>query len=132
MAKFIFTPGEAFSDAPKAVKLGYAGLSIAGVITIADFFLGGGLIGLYHGLSGWGFLALALIVGYLFYDTGNTLVRNRKIAKDIALVFSAALIGIGIWRVIDGIFVGAGSIALGLFIFTLLSTKGVKNFLDKK
>ena len=132
MAKFIFTPGKDFKSAPKAVKLTYVALAATGAITIADAFLQGGLIGLYHGLSGWGFLVLGVIVGYLFYDTGNTLVRNRKLAKDIAVVFSVALIGIGIWRVIDGIFLGAGSVALGLLVLFLATRNGVKEFLENK
>jgi hypothetical protein len=131
MAKLIFTPGKEFADTPKVVKATFVALSITGVLTIADAFLGGKLIGLYHGLSGWGIIVLAIILGYLFYDTGTTLIRNRKIAKDIGMVFSAALIGIGIWRVIDGIPVGIGSIVLGVILIVLLSSKGVRNFLAK-
>lgn len=129
MAKLIFTPGKEFTDTPKIVKVAFFALAVTGVLTIADAFLSGGLIGLYHGLSGWGLIVLAIVVGYLFYDTGNTLVRNRKIAKDIGSVFSVILIAIGIWRVVDGVTAGYGSIALGAILLVLLSTKGVRRFL---
>lgn len=132
MAKFIFTPGKEFADTPKAVKVSYTVLAIAGVLTIADSFLSGKLLGLFHGLEGWGFIVLGLVAGYLFYDTGNTLVRNRIIAKDFALGLSVVIIGLGIWRVVDGVMSGIGAIVLGTVIIALMMSKGVKNFLLKK
>jgi hypothetical protein len=131
MAKFIVTPGAGFKEAPTSLKASYYVLLVMAILIIADSFLSGDLIGFFINFNGWTAILAATFFGYLLYDLGNTLVRNRKIAKDIGYFMSAVLTGLGVLAVIAGSYSAIAIIVLAVTLAVLLSLPQTKEFFDK-
>jgi energy-coupling factor transporter transmembrane protein EcfT len=130
MAKFIITPGVWLKKAPPTVKASYYILISLAVLIIADSLLSGALIGFFVNFTGWAAIVAATFFGYLLYDVGNTLVRNRKIAKDIGYGMSIIIAAFGIWAVIEGTYIAGIVVALSLSLTVLLSTSQTSKFFN--
>lgn len=131
MAKFIVTPGAGFKEAPTSLKASYYVLLVLAITIIADSLLSGALIGFFVNFTGWIAILTAIFFGYMLYDLGNTLVRNRKIAKDIGYFASAVIAGLGVWAIIEGTYTAGIVVVLAITLAVLLSLSQTKEFFEK-